>query len=126
MPNKTNTKTNTSNTSNSKTNNTNKPAPKNTSTISILDQLGFWAVLALAVVMIINAFINFLAVCGLNIPSLSQATNILNKFAMAIAIGITIYCSYFAARKKPRKLYILWLVSAILVGLCFILGITFF
>ncbi|MBQ9793203.1 MAG: hypothetical protein IJW32_05675 [Clostridia bacterium] len=126
MPNKTNNKTKTN--TNTKSNNTTKTTKttNNNSTISILDQLGFWAVLALAVVMIINAFINFFAVCGLTIPSLSQATNILNKFAMAIAIGITIYCSYFAARKKPRKLYILWLVSAILVGLCFILGITFF
>ncbi len=116
MPNKTN----------KKSSNTKSTTKSNTSTISILDQLAFWAVLALAVVMIINALINFLAVCGVNIPSLSQATNILNKFAMAIAIAITIFCSYFAAKKKPRKLYIFWLVSAILVGLCFILGITVF
>lgn len=113
------------NTTNNKSKNNTKKTTNN-STISFLDQLGFWAVLALAVVMIVNAFINFLAVCGLNIPSLSQVTNILNKFAMAIAIGITIYCSYFAARRKPKKLYILWLVSAILVGLCFVLGITLF
>jgi len=103
-----------------------KKSTSNNSTISLLDQLGFWAVLALALVLIINAFINMLALCGISIPSLSSITGVLNKIAMAIAIAITIFCSYFAARKKPRNLYILWLVSAIIVGLCFILGITLF
>ena len=126
MPNKTtnkntNTKTNTASNNKNTTKTTN-----NNSTISFLDQLAFWAVLALAVVMILNAILNMLGAWGVNIPSLANASNMLNKFAMAIAIGITIFCSYYAARKKQRKLYILWLVASILVGLCFILGITFF
>lgn len=105
---------------------TTKKSSSNASAVSILDQLGFWAVLALALVMIINAFISLLDKCGVEISSLSRVTGVLNKIAMAIAIAITIFCSYFAAKRKPKKLYILWLVSAILVGLCFILGITVF
>ena len=76
--------------------------------------------------MIINVIINFLGLFEISIPALNQLTGILNKIAMAIAIGITIFCSYFAARKKSHQLYVLWIVSAVLVGLCFILGITLF
>jgi len=120
MPNKN------TNSSKNKTTTTTKKSTNNTSAISLLDQLGFWAVLALAFVMIINVIINFLGLFDVSVPALTQLTGILNKIAMAIAIGITIFCSYFAARKKSKNLYTLWIVCAVLVGLCFILGISLF
>lgn len=93
-------------------------------TTRLLDELGFWAVIALALVMFINAFLLFLNKVGVDFKSLAQASSILNKIAMAIAIGITLWSSYFAARHKKKNLFIVWLVSSILVGLSFILGIA--
>jgi len=48
----------------------------------------------------------------------------LQKVAFAIAIGITLIASYYAARSKGKNMFVLWLVCAILVGLSYILGIA--
>ncbi len=101
-----------------------KSSTKKTTTVSLLDQLAFWAVIMLAVVMFISAFITFLAKIGVEISSLNEVVSIFNKIALAIAIAITIFSSYFAARRKGKKWFTVWLVCAILVALSYILGIT--
>lgn len=91
---------------------------------SLVDQLAFISVILLALVMVINAIVNLLAKIDIEIKNLGRITGALNTIAMAIAIGITVFCSYFAARRKSKNTFALWLVCAILVVLCFILGIT--
>ena len=90
---------------------------------SLLNNLAFYAVLFLALVMIINAILAVIAKIGVSID-LSFITNVLNKIAMAIAILITVIASYHVARSKGRQMYIIWIVAAVLVVLSFVLGIA--
>lgn len=90
---------------------------------SLLNNLAFYAVLFLALVMIINALLAVLSKIGIN-ADLSFVTNVLNKIAMAIAILITVIASYHVARSKGRQMFIVWIVAAVLVVLSFVLGIA--
>ena len=90
---------------------------------SLLNTLAFWAVIFLALVMVVQAVLAMInrffdASISLNL------LNILTRIAMAIAIVITVVASYGVARSKGRKMFILWVVSAILVVLSYVLGIT--
>lgn len=90
---------------------------------SLLNNLAFWAVIFLAAVMMINALLCLInKYTDANIST--RATGILQKIAFAIAIGITLVSSYYAARGKGKNMFILWLVCAILVALSYILGIV--
>ena len=94
------------NTSNSKSSNTAKRRNRTPgSRGSLLNNLAFYAV-------IFDANIS------------TTATGILTQIALAIAIGITVIASYHVARSKGKKMFIVWLVSAILVALSYVLGIT--
>lgn len=107
--------------SNSSGNNNRKRNPGSRG--SLLNNLAFWAVIFLAVVMIVNAVLCLInKYTGANIST--RATGILQKVAFAIAIGITLISSYYAARSKGKNMFVLWLVCAILVGLSYILGIA--
>lgn len=65
---------------------------------SLLNNLAFWAVIFLAVVMIVNAVLCLInKYTGANIST--RATGILQKVAFAIAIGITL----IARRITPRE-----------------------
>ncbi len=101
-----------------------KSTAKKSGTVSLLDQLAFWAVIMLAVVMFVSALITLLDKIGVTISSLNEIVSIFNRIALAIAMAITIFSSYFAARRKGSKWFTVWLVCAILVALSFILGIT--
>ncbi len=90
---------------------------------SLLNNLAFFAVLFLALVMVINAILTILGKVGINID-LSSVTGVLNKIAMAIAILITVIASYNVARSKGRQMFIVWIVAAVLVVLSFVLGIA--
>ena len=74
--------------------------------------------------MLINAILAVLDMCGVTISSLQKASGILMQIALAIAIIITVLASYHVARSKGKKMFVLWLVSAILVVLSYVLGIT--
>ena len=112
------------NTSNSKSSNTSKRRNRTPgSRGSLLNNLAFYAVIFLALVMLINAILKFInKVFDANIST--TATGILTQIALAIAIGITVIASYHVARSKGKKMFIVWLVSAILVVLSYVLGIT--
>lgn len=89
---------------------------------SLLNNLAFYAVIFLGIVMIVNAILGIInKYTGLNIST--TVTGILQHIAMAIAILITVMASYHVARSKGKNMYILWIVSAVLVVLGYILGI---
>ncbi|GEM_PF-2822348 len=91
---------------------------------SLLNNLAFYAVIFLALVMLINAILAVLDMCGITINSLQKASGILMQIALAVAIIITVLASYHVARSKGKKMFVIWLVSAILVVLSYVLGIT--
>lgn len=89
----------------------------------LLNALAYWAIVFLAIVMVVNAIIGLInRIFDASISS--SIPGILTKIAMAIAIVVTVMASYGAARAKGKKMFILWLVSAILVVLSYVLGIT--
>lgn len=89
----------------------------------LLNTLAYWAIIFLAIVMVVQAVLSLINnIFDANISL--DILNILTKIAMAIAIVITVMSSYGAARAKSRKWFILWVVSAILVVLSYVLGIT--
>ncbi len=90
---------------------------------SLINILAYWAVIFLALVMVVKA------VLGL-INRLFDATislgvlNILAQVALAIAIVITVIASYDSAKNRGKKMFILWVISATLVVMSYVLGIT--
>lgn len=77
---------------------------------SLLNNLAFWAVIFLAVVMIVNAVLCLInKYTGANIST--RATGILQKVAFAIAIGITLIASYYAARSKGKNMFVFGLCA---------------
>ncbi|MBP3436636.1 MAG: hypothetical protein J6K61_01860 [Clostridia bacterium] len=97
---------------------------KSSSGGSLMEELAFWAVIFLALVMLLSTGASLLHTWGVEIPSLESIMGILNRISLAIAIAITICCSYRAARRKGRKWFVVWVVCAILVGLSFVFGIS--
>lgn len=89
----------------------------------LLNQLAFFAVVFLAIVMIVNAVLGLINHCFDTNISL-KFTGILTQIAFAIAIAITVIASYPAAKGKGKGAFVVWVVSAILVVLSYVLGIT--
>ncbi len=89
----------------------------------LLNQLAFFAVVFLALVMLVNAVLGLINRWFDTSIDLA-ITGILTQIALAIAIIITVFASYSAARSKGRGAFVVWVVSAILVVLSYVLGIT--
>ena len=75
---------------------------------SLLNNLAFYAVIFLALVMLINAILAVLDMCGVTISSLQKASGILMQIALAIAIIITVLASYHVARRAKKCSFYGW------------------